>query len=62
MLNGGLGLKDVFFWGNISVLVNGYLTQKIGIQRGLKQGDPLAHFLFLLVVEGLSVLISELMS
>ena len=43
--------------GNLSVLVNGSLTNEVPIQRGLKQGDPLAPFLFLLVVEGLGGLV-----
>jgi hypothetical protein len=47
-------IRVCVFAGNLSVLVNGSPTGEINIQRGLKQGDPLAPFLFLLVVEGFS--------
>jgi hypothetical protein len=47
-------MKARIFGGSMSVLVNGSPTVEIDIQRGLKQGDPLAHFLFLLVAEGFS--------
>jgi hypothetical protein len=42
--------------GSMSVLVNGSPTMEINIKRGLKQGDPLAPLLFLLVAEGLGLL------
>lgn len=41
------------------ILVNGCPTEEISIQRGLKQGDPLAIFLFLLVAEGFSGLMRK---
>ncbi|MCI94700.1 putative non-LTR retroelement reverse transcriptase, partial [Trifolium medium] len=43
----------------MSVLVNGSPSEEINIQRGLKQGDPLAPFLFLLVAEGLGGLMKK---
>jgi hypothetical protein len=51
-------MKACIFCGNISILVNGSPTEEINVQRGLKQGDSLAPFLFLLVAEGFNGLMS----
>ncbi|GKU94756.1 hypothetical protein SLEP1_g8202 [Rubroshorea leprosula] len=44
---------------SISVLLNGSPTKEFAMQRGLRQGDPLAPFLFLIVAEGLNGIISS---
>ena len=41
-----------------SVLVNGFPTYEFVIARGLRQGDHLSLFLFLLVVEGFNILMN----
>lgn len=55
----GMIFEKFHQFSTLVVLFNGCPTQEISIQRGLKQGGPLAPFLFLLVVEGLSGLISR---
>jgi len=43
----------------ISILVNGSHTEEFKPKRGLRQGDPLASFLFLIVAEGLLGLVRK---
>ena len=42
-----------------SVLINGEAKGKINPTRGLRQGDPISPYLFLLYTEGLSAMLKK---
>jgi len=46
-------IKGCLSYASVSILVNGSPTTEFNPQRGLRQGDPLAPFLFLIAAEGL---------
>ena len=43
----------------VSVLVNGSPTEEFHMERGLRQGDPLSPFLFLIIGEALQAMVRE---
>ena len=47
-------IKGYLKSASVSVFVNGSPTRKFFPRKGLRQGDPLAPFLFLIVAEGLA--------
>ncbi|GAU27940.1 hypothetical protein TSUD_146550 [Trifolium subterraneum] len=53
-------IKECVFTATASVLVNGSPTDEFPLERGLRQGDPLSPFLFLLAAEGLNVLMKTM--
>ncbi|XP_071688252.1 uncharacterized protein [Rutidosis leptorrhynchoides] len=44
---------------SISVLVNGSPTREFSLERGVRQGDPLSPFLFIIAAEGLNVMVKR---
>ncbi|GKU85336.1 hypothetical protein SLEP1_g16 [Rubroshorea leprosula] len=52
-------IKECLSSATVSVLVNGSPTEEFPISKGLRQGDPLAPFLFLMVAEALNGLIQN---
>lgn len=52
-------MKVCYSSKSISILVKGSPTEEFVDQKGLKQGDPLAPFLFLISADGLAGLVRK---
>ncbi|GKV33229.1 hypothetical protein SLEP1_g41758 [Rubroshorea leprosula] len=52
-------IKECLSTARISVLVNGSPTEEFRMGKGLRQGDPLSPFLFLMIAEGLHGLVKK---
>ncbi|XP_058726535.1 uncharacterized mitochondrial protein AtMg01250-like [Vicia villosa] len=49
----------LIFQSKMSVLVNGSPTKEFTVEKGLRQGDRLSSFLFVLITEGLTSLVRK---
>lgn len=52
-------MMEYVFLASAKVLVNANPSGVFKLERGLRQGDPLSPFLYLIVAEGLSVLVNR---
>ncbi|GKA59431.1 putative RNA-directed DNA polymerase [Tanacetum coccineum] len=55
-------IRECLETATYSILVNGTPTKEFVLQRGIRQGGPLSPFLFLIVAEGLNIMMQEVLN
>lgn len=55
-------MKECVTTATATVLVNGSPTSEFHVGRGLRQGDPLSSFMFLLAAEGVLVMMDDMVT
>ncbi|XP_058780367.1 uncharacterized protein LOC131654005 [Vicia villosa] len=52
-------MEETIFTSHMSILVNGSPSKEFAVEIGLRQGDPISPFLFVIVTEALAVLVRK---
>ncbi|GKV10561.1 hypothetical protein SLEP1_g21905 [Rubroshorea leprosula] len=55
-------IQECLSTSRVSILVNGSPTDQFSVNQGLRQGDPLSSFLFLIIAKGLNGIIASTIS